>query len=121
MNNVITKFEKLAGIKFNVKSKKCLVCGNEFVGNGIKYCSHDCAYKVINSKKKKKEKCEEVRCIACNGRGKVKRIIRDNISEKKKKEILKLYRKGYGIREIQRDLKIKNPYSVTYYIKTCNK
>ena len=61
-----------------------------------------------------------VKCIACCGKGKVKRIIRDKISEKQKKEILKLYRKGCGIREIQRTVKIKNPYSVSYYIKTCN-
>ena len=59
-------------------------------------------------------------CIACKGKGKVKRIKRDKITEKQKKEILKLYRKGLGIREIQRHLKIKNPMSVSYYIKTCN-
>ena len=100
--------------------KTCLICKKEFTGNGIKYCSYECAYKDIDSKKNKKEKCKEVRCIACNGKGKVKRIIRDNISSKQKKEILRLYRKGLGIREIQRFLKIKNPYSVSYYIKTCN-
>jgi len=61
------------------------------------------------------------KCIACNGKGKVKRIFRQKISDKKKKEILKLYRKGLGIREIARKLKITSPYSVTYYIKTCNK
>jgi transposase-like protein len=63
---------------------------------------------------------KEVRCIACNGKGKVKRIVRSSITEKQKNEILKLYRKGLGIREIQRTLKIKNPYSVSYYIKTAN-
>lgn len=98
--------------------KNCLVCGKEF--KGIKYCSTECAYKVIDSKSKIKEKCREVRCIACNGKGKVKRIIRDYITDAQKKEILKLYRKGLGIREIQRFLKIKHPYSVSYYIKTCN-
>lgn len=100
--------------------KKCYICKKEFTGNGIKYCSHKCAYSVINSKRKITEKCREVKCIACNGRGKVKRIIRDIISDEQKKEILKLYRKGLGIREIQRFLKIKHPYSVSYYIKTCN-
>lgn len=100
--------------------KICKICNKEFTGNGIKYCSFECAYKVINSRKKKKEKCKEVRCIACNGKGKVMRVIREKITDKQKTEILKLYRKGYGIREIQRSLKIKSPYSVTYYIKTCN-
>lgn len=101
--------------------KICKICNKKFTGSGIKYCSTKCAYKVINSKKKILPKCEEVRCIACNGKGRVKRIIRDKVSEVKKKEILKLYRNGGGIREIARVLKIKNPYSVTYYIKTCNK
>jgi hypothetical protein len=101
--------------------KKCLICKKDFTGNGIKYCSYECAYKVIDSRKNKKEKCREVKCIACNGKGKVKVVIRDKISDDKKKEILKLYRKGGGIREIARMLKIRNPYSVTYYIKTCNK
>lgn len=100
--------------------KICKICKKEFTGNGIKYCSFECAYKVINSRKKVLPKCKEVRCIACNGKGKVKRIIRDKITDKQKKEILKLYRKGGGIREIARILKIKNPYSVTYYIKTSN-
>lgn len=103
------------------REKICKICSKQFTGNGIKYCSNECAYKVIDSRKKKVDKCKEVRCIACNGKGKVKVVIRDKISDEKKKEILKLYRNGGGIREIARMLKIKNPYSVTYYIKTCNK
>jgi transposase-like protein len=69
----------------------------------------------------KKKTCSEVKCIACNGKGKVKRIVRNVLSDKQKNNILSLYRKGYGIREIQRELKISHPYTVTYYIKTCNK
>lgn len=39
--------------KSNKKEKKvCKVCKKEFNGSGIKYCSYECAYKVINSKKK---------------------------------------------------------------------
>ncbi len=60
------------------------------------------------------------KCIACNGKGKVKRIVRSVLSDSQKKEILNLYRKGLGIREIQRQVKIKHPYTVSYYIKTCN-
>lgn len=66
------------------------------------------------------KKTKLVNCIACCGKGKVLRIIRGKVTEEQKKETLRLYRKGYGIREIARMVKIKNPYSVTYIIKTSN-
>lgn len=63
-----------------------------------------------------------VKCIACKGKGYVlKSIPHGRLDEFEKKEILVLYRKGLGIREIQRELNIKNPCSVSYYIKNCNK
>lgn len=68
----------------------------------------------------KNKECSMFKCIACNGKGKVKRIVRSVLSDSQKKEILNLYRKGLGIREIQRQVKIKHPYTVSYYIKTCN-
>ena len=90
--------------------KKCKICKKEFQEQQKtnKYCSNKCAYKAIDEKRVAKSK------------GKVKRIVRLVISENQKKQILSLYRKGYGIREIQRALEIKHPYTVSYYIKTCN-
>jgi transposase-like protein len=61
-----------------------------------------------------------VKCIACKGKGVVKKLVRNKVSEKQKAEILKLYRKGHGIREIARIVKIKHPYSVQYAILTAN-
>jgi transposase-like protein len=72
-------------------------------------------------KKKNKMKTKKVKCIACKGKGHVNRIVRVKISDEQKKEIYKLYRKGYGFREIARKLKIKHPYSVQYAILTANK
>ncbi len=63
---------------------------------------------------------KEVKCLACKGKGHVKRLIRNKVSEKQKIEILKLYRKGHGYREIARLVKIKHPYSVQYVILTAN-
>lgn len=103
--------------------KDCGICKKEFKQEQKtqKYCSTKCAYKAIDLKvSARNQKCSMVRCIACNGKGKVKRIVRSVLSEKQKKEILSLYRKGYGIREIQREAGIKHPYTVSYYIKTCN-
>lgn len=103
--------------------KKCKICKKEFQEQQKtnKYCSNKCAYKAIDEKRvAKSKKCSMVRCIACNGVGKVKRIVRSVLSENQKKQILLLYRKGYGIREIQRELEISHPYTVSYYIKTCN-
>lgn len=98
---------------------KCLICNKNEAK--IKYCSNPCAYKAMDLKtKERRKKIHYVNCIACQGKGKVKRIIRSIITDTQKKNILKLYRKGYGIREIQRELKLANPYTVTYYIKTCN-
>lgn len=62
-----------------------------------------------------------VKCIACNGHGKVKRIVRKTITDKQRKEIFRMYRKGLGFREIARQLKIDHPYTVQYTIKTANK
>lgn len=67
-----------------------------------------------------KKEFEYKNCLACRGKGKVKREYRFKPTEKHKKQILVLYRAGLGIREIQRKLKIRNPYTVSYYIKTCN-
>ena len=63
----------------------------------------------------------DIICIACKGKGVVKRINTGKMSEIQKKKILIFYRKGLGIRDIARRLKVPNPYSVSYYIKTCNK
>lgn len=104
--------------------KICNICKNNFQEQQRtqKYCSNKCAYTAIDNKRLiKSKKCSMVRCIACNGKGKVKRIVRFVLSENQKKQILSMYRKGYGIREIQRELEIKHPYTVSYYIKTCNK
>lgn len=68
-----------------------------------------------------KKRIEFVKCITCLGKGKVKRIVRERISPEKKKSMLKLYRQGLGIRQIQRKLNIRNPYSVSYYINNCNR
>lgn len=65
-------------------------------------------------------KTKTCKCIACNGKGHVTRKYRQIISQKTKSQIYKLYRKGLGIREIARMLKIKSPGSVTYAIKTAN-
>lgn len=62
----------------------------------------------------------QTKCICCSGKGYVFRKKRVSVTEKQKKEIIKLYKKGMGIREIQRHLKIEHPYSVTYAIKTAN-
>ena len=62
-----------------------------------------------------------VRCIACLGKGRVPRPQNSSrVSDEQKREIMKLYRKGIGFREIARRLKIKSPYSVQYAIKTVN-
>lgn len=101
----------------------CKICKKSFKKSQRtqKYCSQPCSYKAIDLKlKKRKQGCKMVRCIACNGKGKVKRTVRSVLSEEQKKKILNLYRQGYGIREIQRQLTIPHPYSVSYYIKTCN-
>jgi hypothetical protein len=103
--------------------KICKVCKKEFnpKQKTEKYCSTECAYTAIKSKMSdRNKKCTEVKCIACNGRGKVKRVVRSVLSEKQKKDILSLYRAGYGIRQIQREVKVAHPYTVSYYIKTCN-
>ncbi len=103
--------------------EKCEICKIQFKKEQSteKYCSTKCAYKAIDLKiSERNQKCSMVRCIACNGKGKVKRIVRSVLSDKQKKEILSLYRKGYGIREIQREVGVKHPYTVSYYIKTCN-
>ena len=104
--------------------KICKICKEEFEPKQSteKYCSTDCAYTAIDLKRRNRNKrCLEVKCIACNGKGVVKRLVRSVLTEKQKKNILLLYRKGYGIREIQRAIKVSHPYTVTYYIKTCNK
>ena len=62
----------------------------------------------------------KAKCICCSGKGFVFRKKRVAVTEIQKKEIIKLYRKGLGIREIQRQLKIQHPYSVTYAIKIAN-
>ena len=62
----------------------------------------------------------KTKCICCSGKGFVFRKKRGSVTENQKKEIIKLYKKGLGIREIQRQLKIQNPYSVTYALKTAN-
>ena len=65
-------------------------------------------------------KTRKVKCVACKGKGHVLKIIRGKVSDEQRKEILKLYRKGHGIREIARLVKIKHPYSVQYAILTAN-
>ena len=42
------------------------------------------------------------------------------LQKNKRKKSLSYTKKGMGIREIQRHLKIEHPYSVTYAIKTAN-
>jgi len=61
-------------------------------------------------------------CICCNGKGKVmvKKPV-NQITFDQKGKILALYKKGFGIREIQRKLNIKHPGSVSYYIKSANR
>jgi len=103
--------------------KICKICKEQFEEKqkNEKYCSNECSYTAIDEKRRSRNKrCMEVKCIACNGKGVVKRIVRSVLSEKQKKDILSMYRKGYGIREIQRAVKANHPYTVSYYIKTCN-
>jgi len=45
----------------------------------------------------------------------------NQITFDQKGKILALYKKGFGIREIQRKLNIKHPGSVSYYIKSANR
>jgi transposase-like protein len=103
--------------------KICKVCKKEFnpKQKTEKYCTTECAYTAIRSKMSdRNKKYTQVKCIACNGKGKVNRITRNTLSEKQKRDILSLYRKGFGIREIQREVKANHPYTISYYIKTCN-
>lgn len=62
-----------------------------------------------------------VKCIACNGKGHVLRTVRRKLTDKQRREVFLLYRKGIGFREIARKLKISHPYTVQYTIKTANK
>lgn len=68
----------------------------------------------------KKIEIVKTRCICCSGKGYVLSKKRTKVTALQKKKIILMYRKGMGIREIQRSLKIEHPYSVTYAIKTAN-
>lgn len=61
-----------------------------------------------------------VKCIACNGKGHILRPVVTKVTEKQKKVVLQLYRKGVGLREIARQTKIKHPQSVKHVIKNAN-
>lgn len=60
------------------------------------------------------------KCICCAGTGFVWGKKRVAVTQEQKKKIIQLYKKGKGIREIQRELKIEHPYSVSYAIKTAH-
>ena len=62
----------------------------------------------------------KVKCIACKGKGHVFQKVRTKVGAEQKKQILHLYRMGYGFREIARLTKIKHPYSVQYAVLTSN-
>lgn len=62
-----------------------------------------------------------ISCIACKGKGVVPRPKRSKVSEKQKQEVLKLYRRGVGYREIARQTKIPHPQSVKHIIIYSNK
>lgn len=103
--------------------KKCKNCKKDFneKQKTEKYCSTECSYKAIDEKRYARNKtCSLVKCIACDGKGVVKRRVYSILSDEQKKKILSLYRDGYGIREIQREVGAKHPYTVSYYIRTCN-
>lgn len=66
------------------------------------------------------------KCICCKGKGYVlcKKPERYSLTEKNKSEILSLYRKGFGLREIARmvsnDQRIIHPYTVSYFLQKIN-
>jgi transposase-like protein len=59
------------------------------------------------------------KCICCNGKGYVYQNY-SNTQENQKRKIIELYKKGFGIREIQRTLEIVSPFTVTYYLRKAN-
>ena len=67
------------------------------------------------------EKVKLVRCIACAGSGRVVKPKQRGITKRQKAQIMKLYKRGHGIRDIARILHITSPYSVQYAIKNANK
>lgn len=105
--------------------KKCLICKKEFQEKQKtqKYCSFTCSYKAINKKSKdryeNKDGLVKSKCICCNGKGYVYQNYQ-NTQQETKNKILQLYKKGMGIREIQRELEIKSPFTVTYYLRKAN-
>lgn len=105
--------------------KKCKICSIQFspIQKTQKYCSNKCSYKAINKKAKErynnKSGLVKSKCICCNGKGYVYQNYQNTQSELKVK-IVELYKQGLGIREIQRKLKIKSPFTVTYYLRKAN-
>lgn len=106
--------------------KKCLVCKKEFKERHKiqKYCGYICSYKAMDKKARDRYKNKiglvKSKCICCNGKGYVYQNY-TNTQQETMKEILFLYKKGMGIREIQRKLKIKSPFTVVYYLRMVNR
>lgn len=59
-----------------------------------------------------------MKCPICKGSGKVKNP-RKRESDRRQEATIILLKKGYGIREIQRLVGFKSPYSVSQIKKLC--
>lgn len=104
--------------------KKCKICGDDFpeMQKTQKYCGQRCAYKAIANKQKNKYKKQGLvksKCICCNGKGFVYQNYQNTQKETINK-IVDLYKKGMGVREIQRKLDIHNAGTVSYYLRKAN-
>jgi transposase-like protein len=105
--------------------KKCNICNKDFTQKQKteKYCSGKCAEQGAKNKAKErynnKDGLVKSKCICCNGKGFVFQNYA-NTQQELKNKIMQLYKKGLGIREIQRELKIRSPFTITYYLRKAN-
>lgn len=103
---------------------KCKICGREFIANQKTeiYCTAKCSIegqKLRAKERSRKTGLVKTKCICCSGKGYVYQNYQ-NTQKDQIRKVVGLYKKGFGIREIQRKLKIRSPYTVTYYLRKAN-